>query len=407
MNIFESIVQALQAIVANKMRAFLTLVSICIGVFAIMLSGTLVDSLNESIAGEIESSGENTFSVTRMPSFTNDRRKYNSRKPIYYSQYKKLRQKMTLTDQITAMGHRRNITVQSGHYETKPDVQMIGADENYFSMNDILISEGRPFTYEDIEAGRNVALIGNDVKAKIFPNSSPIGRKIQIKNQSYKVIGLLEERGALFFHSMDNQVVVPISYYLQYVDNWWRASLNIDVKAESKELLTETMDETIGIMRTIRRVQPWEKNDFEVDTKESIANQFKSFTKYLTIFGLVVSISALFAAGVGIMNIMLITVKERTREIGVRKAVGAKSSWVLYQFIIETITICQLGGAIGIALGLGASAALSNVLEISLYITPYWIAMSVGMCTLLGLLFGFYPAWKAARLNPIDALRYE
>ena len=407
MNTKDSIFQALDSIRMNKLRAFLTLVSICIGVFAIMLSGTLVDSLNESIAGEIEASGENSFSIYRMPKFTDDWRKYRNRRPVSLSQYKALKEKMTTTELISTNGSIGSQVVQAGIYETDPEITLIGSDEYYLMMNNMMVVEGRGFAKEDIDNKRNVAIIGDEIKETVFPNMNPIGRKIRIKNHSYTVIGVLEKKGALFFQSMDNIVVIPITDFLQYVDRWWRSSLDITIKAKSSALLTPTMDEAIGIMRSLRKVKPWEENNFEIETNESLADQFSSMTSFLVIFGGVVSAFALLAAGVGIMNIMLVTVKERTREIGVRKALGAKNSWILFQFIIETITICQLGGFGGLFLGIGVSAILSPMLDITLHLSFGRIIASVIICTLLGLTFGIYPSWKAAKLNPIDALRYE
>jgi putative ABC transport system permease protein len=169
----------------------------------------------------------------------------------------------------------------------------------------------------------------------------------------------------------------------------------------------QTVDESIGIMRSLRNVKPWEDNSFEIETNETISSQFASFTEYLSMFGIASGIISLLAAGVGIMNIMLVSVKERTREIGIRKAIGAKKNWILFQFIIEAITLCQLGGVIGIAFGVIAANGLSTLINAETQIPLFWVLFSVGTCTLMGLIFGSYPAWKAASLDPIDALRYE
>jgi putative ABC transport system permease protein len=172
-------------------------------------------------------------------------------------------------------------------------------------------------------------------------------------------------------------------------------------------MLLPTIDEAIGILRGIRGDQPWELNSFELETNETISLQFASLTGYLSIFGFTTGIIALIAAGIGIMNIMLVTIKERTREIGLRKAVGAKRRWIMYQFIIETITLCQIGGALGIALGLVLSSLFGKLLGLTLVIPTDWILYSILICTFLGLIFGAYPAMKASRLDPIEALRYE
>jgi putative ABC transport system permease protein len=342
----------------------LTLLSISIGVFAIIGVGTLVSSIDNAVSGELSSLGESTFIIKRMPSIQmgDTWRKYRKRKAISYSVYKEFRKQMT---------------------------------------------EGRVFSADDISFNRNVAIVGNDVVVKIFPYINPIGKKIAIKNQSFTIIGVLEIKGAVLGQSQDNQVIVPISQFLKYNADWWEESVTISVKAMSKEQLEATVDEAIGAMRTIRKVKPWEENSFEIETNESISEQFGSFIGFLSIFGSICGGFALIAAGVGIMNIMLVSVKERTREIGIRKAIGAKRRWVLTQFIIETITLCQLGGLIGIILGVIAGNVLGKMLGMSIVFPVTWIVLSIVICTLLGIFFGAYPAWKAAKLDPIDALRYE
>ncbi len=409
MNISESIVLALDSVGKNKLRAVLTLLSISIGVFAIIGVGTLVSSIDNAVSGELSSLGESTFIIKRTPSIQmgNTWRKYRKRKAISYSVYKEFRKQMTTTNLISAESYSGGNTIKAGNLSTDPDVSLTGADENYFGNNNVIVEEGRAFSVDDISFNRNVAVVGNDVVVKIFPNENPIGKKIAIKNQSFTIIGILEIKGAVLGQSQDNQVILPISQFLKYYANWWEESVTISVKAFSKEQLEATVDEAIGVMRTIRKAKPWEENSFEIETNESIAEQFGSFIGFLSIFGSICGGIALIAAGVGIMNIMLVSVKERTREIGIRKAIGAKRRWVLTQFIIETITLCQLGGLIGIILGVIAGNVLGKMLGMSIVFPITWIVLSIVICTLLGIFFGAYPAWKAAKLDPIDALRYE
>jgi putative ABC transport system permease protein len=184
-------------------------------------------------------------------------------------------------------------------------------------------------------------------------------------------------------------------------------SVNVTVKAEDKVTLDKTIDQSIGAMRIIRNLKPWEDNDFELETNDTISEQFSGLTSFLTIFGMLIGIFTLVAAGIGITNIMLITVKERTKEIGLRMAVGAKRKWIMFQFIIETITICQVGGVIGILMGLFVVWIATLFAGITLIIPIDWISISIIIATVLGLISGFYPAYKASKLDPIDALRYE
>jgi putative ABC transport system permease protein len=409
MNITESISLAFAAVKGNKLRASLTLLSIAIGVFAIIGSGTLVNSMDSAFTSELASLGETSFEITRMPSIQtgNTWRKYRKRKSITYSEFKDFKRRMTISNDISATSASSGHVIKSEYYTTDADVVLIGADENYFTNYNMKVDFGRAFTAEDISLGRNIAIIGNDVVVKIFPNMNPIGKQIRIKNQAFTVVGVLETKGAVMGESMDNYTIIPLTQFLKYYASWWEESLSISVKATSKDMLPKTIDEATSVMRTIRDVKPWEENSFEIETNESISDQFKSFSIYLSVFGIASGIIALIAAGVGIMNIMLVSVKERTREIGIRKAVGARRSWIMYQFIIEAITLSQIGGLIGIALGLGIGGFFSQMMGFKAVYSLDWVLAGVGICTLLGIVFGAFPANKASKLDPIDALRYE
>lgn len=410
MNTFESIRIALDSIKVNKLRASLTLLSISIGVFAIMASGTLVDSINNTVETEMATLGENSFMIFRMPHIQiggGGWWKYRKRKPITLEQYTELRKRMKSTGMITGISASGSNTVKYGNYETDPEVSLIGTDENYFPIHNVNVVSGRAFTAEDISFRRNVAIIGNDIVVDLFSNENPLGKSIKIGNQQFMVIGVLEIKGALLGQSQDNRVVIPLTYFLRYYASEWEQSLDLTIRAADRMALFHTIDEAIGHLRAIRKVEPWEENSFEVETNESLQDQFAGLTGYLTVFGIISGIFALIAAGVGIMNIMLVSVKERTREIGVRKAIGAKRRTVLLQFIIETITLCQVGGLIGISMGIAGAGLLSSLLGMDLAITPTWIIFSLVVCTFLGIVSGAYPAWKAAKLDPIEALRYE
>jgi len=335
MDFTESIYQAIDSIRTNKLRTFLTLLSIAIGVFALIVAGTLINSFEKAVLAQLEEIGETTFWIQRLPSIQtgNTWYKYRQRKPITYRQYKELVRMTNSTPWISAHSYTFGMTINAGNLSTDPDVYVAGADPNFFITNSIDVEFGRTFIEEDIDYNRNVAIIGNDIVVKIFPNVNPLGKEISIKNQKYTVIGILKTRGALLGQSKDNMVIIPITNFLKYFASPWEESLQITVKAISKEMLQATMDEVIGNMRVIRNVKPWEANTFELETNETISQQFGSFVNFLSIFGFISGGFALVAAGVGIMNIMLVAVKERTREIGIRKAVGARRRWILWQFI--------------------------------------------------------------------------
>ncbi len=409
MNILQSIIMALQAVKANKLRSFLTLISIAIGVFSLIAVGSLIESLNSTVDDQLESLGETSIFIQKAPAmqFGNEWRKYARRKSITYSQFNDFKEQMELTKIMSAFSVSSGKTLKSGNKETDPNVSLMGADENYFTiMSDNLIA-GRSLTLDDIRFKRNVIVIGNDVVIKLFPNGNALGKDITIGQQKFTVVGLLEPKGAMMGQSQDNRVIIPVTLFLKYYASQWDESLTIQMRAPTKALIDETMDEAIGILRTLRNVQPWEENDFEIESNEAIGDQFSSLTEYLVYFGWVTGGISLLAAGVGIMNIMLISVKERTKEIGVRKAVGAKSINIVIQFLIETITLAQLGGLIGIILGIVVGNIFGQMMGMELTLPFIWILIAVSICTFMGIIFGVYPAFKAAKLDPIDALRYE
>ncbi|GAB1431208.1 ABC transporter permease [Ignavibacteria bacterium] len=409
MNILESIVIALDAVRAHALRSFLTLVSIAIGIFAIIGSGTAISSLNATVTKQLEAMGDAAYQIKRTPSIQmgNTWRKYRNRKALTYQQAKEFKKLLNIADAVSIGNTTFGITVKNGNLSTNPDVSLHGVDDAYFITNNISLSDGRQFLPEDIAAARPLAVIGNDAAVKLFPRGNPIGQSITIKNQRFTVIGILTSKGSMLGQSQDNEVLIPISNLMKYYVDEWEQSVAITVKSPGKDALEASMDESIGLMRALRNVKPWEDNNFEIETGESLSTQFATFTSYLNFFGLGSGLVALVAAGVGIMNIMLVSVKERTREIGIRKAIGARKSWILMQFLVEAITLCQLGGAFGIGLGLGGGLLLSSLLNAEAAAPVGWIIFSVAACTVLGVAFGLYPAWRAARLDPIEALRYE
>ena len=409
MNILESIIQALQSIRANKLRTGLTLLSISIGIFAIIGSGTAVNTLDSAVNTQLVAMGENSFMIRRTPSvnFGNSWRKFRNRKDITFQQAKEYKVAIESEAIVSIHNETDGYTAKRGNLSSDPTVTLIGGDENLFAVRNFTIEQGRQFSAPEATSGVPVVIIGNDLNIQLFNGASPLGQFITLKNQQFQVIGVLKPQGSMFGRSLDNQAIIPISLFMRYHTDEWGSSVEITTKAYSKESLNANVDEAIGIMRSLRNLKPWQDNSFEIETNESISNQFASFSQYLNMFGLGSGLISLIAAGIGIMNIMLVSVKERTKEIGIRKALGAKRSWILFQFIIEAITLCQLGGIIGIFFGILSGIGLGALINTTASIPLFWVIFSVTACTVMGLAFGSYPAWKAASLDPIEALRYE
>ncbi len=409
MNVTESVRMAVQSIGGNKLRAGLTLLSIAIGVFAIVGVAAAVGALEAKVDDQLSAFGRNSFIIQKDPGveFGNSRRRYRERKDITLRQALEFKRRLTSAENIGLINQIIGGIAKYEGIATDPSVDIYGGDEAFIVNADYAMAQGRNLTAQDVQLRSDVAVIGAEIAGKLFGNRSPLGKAFSVNSHRYTVIGVLAAKGAVFGQSQDEVVLVPITSAAKYFFDEWTTSTSINVRARSVADLDETMGQGIGILRAIRGVEIGEENDFEVLTNESISETFGGFTQYISIFGLVCGGIALVAAGVGIMNIMLVSVKERTREIGVRKAVGATSGDILGQFIIEAVTLCQLGALIGIGIGLFGGLAMGALLQVTPPVPWDWVGISIGSCTAIGLLFGIYPAWRASRLDPIEALRYE
>jgi putative ABC transport system permease protein len=249
-------------------------------------------------------------------------------------------------------------------------------------------------------------VLANGLATNIFPNCSAVGEVVKIDGIKYNVIGVLEPKGSAMGNDQDNFAVVPITTGLKRYGRWWW-SLNALVQARDRASYDATMEEVRAAMRVIRKVPPGKEDDFELVSNNSMIEQFKNFTKAVRLGVMLVSSIALIAAGVGIMNIMLVSVTERTREIGIRRAIGAKKRNVMVQFIMEAVVLCEVGGVIGVLLGILGGNLLAVFMKLPPVIPVDWVCLGLAICSVVGIVFGTYPAWKAANLDPIESLRYE
>jgi putative ABC transport system permease protein len=257
-----------------------------------------------------------------------------------------------------------------------------------------------------VESSRDVVVLGATLAETVFPFGSPLGEKLKLNGLNYTVVGVLASKGASQQGNQENLAIVPLTTGLSRFGRWNR-SLNLLVQARDRASFEETMDEVRGAMRVVRKVPPGEPDDFEVASNDSLIAQFNKFTRVVRIGISGVSSIALIAAGIGIMNIMLVSVTERTREIGIRRAVGAKKRNIMTQFILEAIMLCELGGVIGVLLGIAGGNATAFFLKLPAVIPFDWAIIGLLICSVVGVVFGTYPAWKAANLDPIESLRYE
>mgnify|MGYP003732009313 FL=1 len=402
----ESFWMAIDSIRKNKLRSSLTLLGISIGVFSVIGVMTAIRTLESSVESGLNVFATNTFVIQKYPGISFNDRKYRKRKNIDYTQYEKLKNRAQLPVLVSVSEQSSVRDVKYKDRTVKNNVGLIGGDEGTIRCYNTYIADGRNFINEDIHHIRNVCILGMDVVDRLFPFEDPLGKGIQINGLHYTVIGLTERQGELFGASRDNFITIPITSYLKRFSERW-TTLSIDVESQSELTYEKTKDEVIGLMRSIRKVRPEEENDFEIVTNTEMIEQFSGFTSGIKLFALCVSVIALIVAGIGIMNIMLVSVTERIKEIGIRKAIGATKNDILTQFLLEAIFLSQFGGIVGIILGVSGGNIVSFLFNIPAVIPLDWALIGLIVCSAIGIGFGIYPAWRAAQLDPIESLRFE
>lgn len=404
----ESFWMAIDAIQQNKLRSILTLLGISIGVFSVVGVMTAIRTLESSVASGLNVFAANTFVIQKYPDihFRHDDKKYRNRKNIDYDQYKKLkdRAKLPVLISVSEASSVRNVKYKDK--KVKNNVELFGGDEGSLRIFKTYISDGRNLAPDDIRYSRNVCILGMDVVDRLFPFEDPISKKIQIEGLNYYVVGVAERQGEAFGRSQDNYIAIPITNYLQKFSNKF-TTLSINIESPSENDYEKTREEAIGIMRSLRKVRPGEENDFEIITSDEMIETFSGFTDGIKLFALSISIIALVVAGIGIMNIMLVSVTERIKEIGIRKAIGATKQDILTQFLMESVFLSEFGGITGIILGITAGNIVSILFDIPAVIPLDWAFIGLVVCSIIGIGFGSYPAWRAATLDPVASLRHE
>ncbi|MCI0705944.1 MAG: ABC transporter permease [Ignavibacteriae bacterium] len=410
MDFREIIAIALAAIRANKLRSALTLLGIVVGVFSIIGVMTAVGVLQNSIESGLSVLGAHTFQIEKFPRMVNLSRKewarIRNRKNISYEQASLVEEKMTQAEYIGIEAYEQGkIVVGSDGEKTNPVVTFYGETPDGFPTNNWTIQDGRSITNDDVHHARPVIVLGANVVERLFPRGGAVGSVVKVDGHRYTVIGTTESRGSSMGGNQDYFTVIPLTLLMSQYGK--ERTLNIMIRAKSAEVYDDAVEEARFILRAARKVDPGEQDDFSIFSNDSLIDNFNSFTYYVKLGIGFISFISLLAAGVGIMNIMLVSVTERTKEIGIRKAIGARRRAILMQFIAEAIVLCQIGGLVGIALGILGGNLIALMFEVPAIFPVDWALIGFALCAFIGVAFGVYPAWKAANLDPIEALRYE
>jgi len=406
----ENIRIAIDSIKSQILRTILTVLIIAIGIMALVGILSAISALENTISSDFSSMGSNTFNIQRnefeVRRHGGQRQKENP--IITYADAKDFIEKYQFpTASISLVFTGTNTAeIKYENKKTDPDVLVLGANENYFQNSGLKIATGREFNYFDVENNNNVCIIGNDLKNKFFETVNPLNKTISVRGNKFKVIGVLESKKTGLGSNEDYRVIIPIQKARSIFTN---ANINygLSVKVDKKELLEAAQEEAIITFRKIRKLNPVEDNNFAIENSTDLINRVASMTQYLYMAAWVISIITIFGSSIALMNIMLVSVTERTREIGVRKALGAKRATIAIQFFIETIIVGQLGGVLGVILGILLGLIFSSVAGFN-FTTP-WLAMfsAFAITFLVAILSGLLPAIKASKLDPVESLRYE
>jgi putative ABC transport system permease protein len=406
----ESFAMAMNALAAHKLRSALTLLGVLIGVFSIIVVMTAMRVLKRTAETGLSQLGSQTFAIQRWPEAqfgdNSDWQKYWRRKYVTLDQGRQVEEKATLAAVVGIEGKFWRGQISTRFAKTAPSSQLFGETPGSFPARNWEIEEGRALAEDDVDNARDVCVLGSALAKTAFPYGSAMGEEIKINGYKYAVVGVLAPKGGTLGGDQDNFAVIPVTTALNRYGRWWN-DLTILVQARDSASYDDCMEQVRGILRAARKVPPGAPDDFELFSNDSLIEQFNTFTRAVRIGVTVVSSIALIAAGIGIMNIMLVSVTERTREIGIRRAIGAKKRNIMTQFIMEAIVLCEIGGVIGVVLGILGGNALAWFMKVPPAIPVDWIVLGLLICSIVGVVFGTYPAYKAANLDPIESLRYE
>ncbi|MFT7050761.1 MAG: putative ABC transport system permease protein [Psychroserpens sp.] len=406
----ENIRIAFDSIRSQLLRTILTILIIAIGITALVGILSAVSALESTISSDFSSMGANTFNVQRND-FTSQRRSNDNQKinpVINYRQVKAFEEdyKFPFTSTSLSFLGTRSAEVKYENEKTDPEVQVFGVNENFIQNSGLEVASGRPLNYFDVQNSNSVCVIGSDLQKALLADVNPINKTISIRGSKFKVIGVLKEKGATFGNNQDLRVLMPLQKARTIFTNP-NINYSLSIKTDKKDMLEGAQDEAIVLFRNIRGLNPIEESNFGIERSDDLINRIGSITGVLSTAAWIISIITIFGSTIALLNMMLVSVSERTREIGVRKALGAKSGTIAFQFFIETIIIGQLGGLLGIVLGLLLGYGFASVVDFN-FVFPWSAVIWASVITfVVAVISGSYPASKAAKLDPVESLRYE
>jgi len=399
---------ALSSLRTNKLRSALTMLGVAIGVFSVIGVMTALSVIQGSIESGLSFLGSNIFQFAKYPVINSrdPEEKFANRRNIALDEANEFKRLMAgEANAIALKVFDGGKPVSYGNVVLQGRT-IVGTNEFFLAANSYTIGYGRNISPDDVELGRPVTVVGASIQKKLFPSQTAIGKTIKVNSRPYTIIGVLEEKGSSFGNSQDDLVLVPITKFFSDFGHEHR-TINLAIQSTSQATYNDTLDKAIGAMRAARGLKLGQDNDFEIYSNDTLVTAFAQVADTVRVGAFVVSVIALLAAGIGIMNIMLVSVTERTREIGVRKAIGARRYDIIKQFLIEAVLLSELGGLAGILTGVLGGNGVAVAFDMTMVFPWFWAVTGLVVCSVIGIGFGSYPAWKAASLHPIEALRYE
>lgn len=411
MNLEENVREGLRSVKANMLRSVLTACIVAIGITSLVGILTAIDAIESSVTSSLSSLGVNTFDIDSRENRGGQMQgiKEQVYPKLKYNEVNEFVKRYNFNASVAMVALLSfGAEVSHGSLKTNPNIRIRGINEEYLAIRGLDIAKGRNFNNLELQFGSRVALIGSKLYESLYEDDeNPIGSFILFKGSRFKVIGLLTERGSISGDGFDNAAYIPLSVANQMAGGRG-LDYSITVGVKDIGMLEMAMGEATGLMRIIRNDEIGKPNSFILEKSETLAQELERIIGYLQIGGFGVGFITLLGAAIALMNIMLVSVTERTREVGVRKALGATPGRIRQQFIIEAIVVCVLGGIVGVILGIVVGNLLARVMNIDIFVVPWiWIALGFVICVLVGLLSGYYPASKASKLDPIESLRFE